>query len=113
MSLSGRDYHQAFDEACEELPNLSNQDEVKLRLLYLERIIWEAIRGVFFLSSLASGFLIAWLISSLLPEDTNSFIKGTIFLIFVVLLTLPGYWLLRLMFWHQISRHIKGRRFGK
>lgn len=113
MSLTGLDYNQAFEEACEELPNVRDQDEVRSRLLNLEWILWEAIRGVFFLSSLVSGFLIAWLISSLLPEDINSFIKGAIFLIFVVLLTLPGYWLLRLMLWHQISRHIKGRKFGK
>lgn len=82
MSFTGLDYNQAFEEACEELPYVRDRDEVMSRLLSLEWILWEAIRGLFFLSSLVSGFLIAWLISSLLPEDINSFIKGAIFLIF-------------------------------
>jgi uncharacterized membrane protein YraQ (UPF0718 family) len=111
MAFTGRDYHTAFEEACETLPFVTDEDEVRSSLEGIEWILWEAIRGFFFqVSIIVAGLLVLPLFYLLVPEKTFSANLVAMGLIIVIAVAL--YWLLRLAFRLEISAHVKGRRFG-
>ena len=49
--FDGRDYHHKFEELCAKLSAWAPEDEVRSEMEQLEWILWEAIRGVFFLAA--------------------------------------------------------------
>ncbi|WP_394887457.1 hypothetical protein ACG873_21550 [Mesorhizobium sp. AaZ16] len=111
MAFTGRDYHAAFEEACETLPYVTDKDEVRSSLEGIEWILWEAIRGVFFYAAV----LIAWLMILppfffLIAERTWAASAAALGVMIVIAVAL--YWLLRLTVRLEISGHANGRRFG-
>lgn len=111
MAFSGVDYHAAFEEACEKLARVRDADEVRSDLEGIEWILWEAIRGVFFLASIiAAWFIVVPVFYFLVDEKT--FVAFAIEIAIVIMLAAALYWLLRLVFHFEIAKHVKGRRFG-
>ena len=45
--FSGFEYNKEFEEACEELATERDPQQVRRRLMSVEWVLWEAIRGVF------------------------------------------------------------------
>jgi hypothetical protein len=113
MSFTGEDYHRVFEEACRDLPLERNPDTVRAKLLTIEWMLWEALRGVFFFISLTlSGLIIFPITYMILPADHRSWIGGLIaFAVFAVLAILI-YWTCRGIFHLEFAVKVRGRRFG-
>lgn len=111
MAFTGRDYHQAFEEACDKLPYGHDVDAVRSELEEIEWILWEAIRGVFFYVSFFTGILIVAPIAYLLDVE-NLIARLFVFPSVTFLIAIIIYWLCRLVFHYEIAAHVKGRKFG-
>jgi hypothetical protein len=112
MSFTGADYHQAFEEACQELARENLQDAARAALVRVESVLWEAIQGVFVRISLAVASLVV-LLPVYLLDLPQSLTSGLIITGTLVGLTISIYWLCRLVFSLEIGRHVRGRRFGE
>ena len=112
MAFDGRDYHRQWKEAISELQYTRDAEEIDGALRHIEWILWEAIRGVFFYFSVfiagVSVSVPVWLIGM---NDTNWIVK-TIIVALAIIIALLSYWFLRFLFWYEISRHVKDRKFG-
>ncbi len=113
MTFDGRDYYQRFEEACVKLVCADNEDEVRSELEQIEWTLWEAIRDVFlFAAVIPSGFLVL-MVAQILKDSVFGWWLFVMLLLVFILLTISIYWLLRFLFWYQISRHVKDRKFGR
>lgn len=110
--FDGRDYHRKFEEACVTLAAWTPESEVRSEFDQVEWILWEAIRGVFFLTSAIPAIAIAALLGQLLLQQVGCVWHAVIVLIAASLFATVGYWLLRFVFWAEISRHVQSRKFG-
>jgi hypothetical protein len=111
MAFTGRDYHAAFEEACEKLPYVTDKDDVRSELEGIEWILSEAIRGVFFYAAVLAAWLMVFPpFLFLIAERTWAASAAALGVMIVIAIAL--YLLLRLTFWLEISAHVKGRRFG-
>jgi hypothetical protein len=112
--FDGRDYHQAFQDALDELAsNPRNRDRVLGTLVSLEFTLWEAIRGAMIVTSNLVAVLILLPIGYLAWQANGSGWKlGTALFAAWLLIGLGIYWLFRFAVYCEIARHVKGRRFG-
>lgn len=110
--FDGRSYHLEFEEACEKLVYENEIDEVRLALMGIEWVLWEAIRGVFFLTSVILSLLITLPFAGTIKETMGTFWGATVIVSFVIVAALAIYCLMRIVFWAEISRHLTGRKFG-
>lgn len=111
MSFTGRDYHYAFEEACQTLAHTSDNGEVRSALEGMEWILWEAIRGVFFTCAVVVAGPLVMIPYFTLSND-RTFADGAIALAISAVVAAALYWLFRLSFALEISRQVKGRTFG-
>lgn len=114
MAFDGRDYHQLFEEACSNLKHLDEDVESRHSLEGIEWVLWEAIRGVFFYVAITVP-LIVFAFLELAFDITEKMSTSATIAYWTIVTIFPAlfiYWLLRFVFWHEISRHVKGRTFG-
>jgi hypothetical protein len=112
--FDGRDYHQAFEEACDQLTGrVLDRNEVLGQLVGIEWTLWEAVRGamivvsnIITLIAIAPIAYVAW------PTGNSSWIVGMIFVVLWGAVAFGIYWIFRLTAYYEIARHVKGRRFG-
>lgn len=110
--FDGRTYSLEFENACSDLARTTDEDEIRATLSRIEWILAEAIRGAFFVGAfLQAGLLILpiGLLSGV--PDMDWHLQGLFLLLFAVCV-FANYWVLRFAFWHEVSRHVKSRRFG-
>jgi len=112
MSFDGTDYHQVFEKACDELPGTSDPAVVRSELSGIEWVLWEGIRGAFVKVAVALASLIV-LPPVYLLDLPQSLTLGLVVTGSLVGLTISIYWLCRLVFYLEIGRHVRGRRFGE
>ncbi|MBB4342136.1 hypothetical protein [Rhizobium leguminosarum] len=113
MSFTGDDYHRVFEEACRDLPMERNADRVREKLLTMEWMLWEALRGVFFLISIGlSGLIVFPIAYMILPTDHRSWIGGLIAFAVFAVLAVVIYWICRGIFHFEFAVKVRGRRFG-
>ncbi|QEE47481.1 hypothetical protein FVA81_24010 [Rhizobium sp. WL3] len=113
MSFTGNDYHQKFELICRELPFERDEREVRSKLLQLEWIFWEALRGVFFWISLAiSGLLVFPFYAFVVPESDKTMIANIIAIAVYALLATMVYWICRAVFHFEFAANIAGRKYG-
>ena len=114
MAFDGRDYQLQFEEACKELRHTDEDMETRSSLEGIEWVLWEAIRGVFLYAAIIPPLLILILLeySFKLSEEMGSFMSLAFWLAFIISIALAIYWFLRFLFWYEISRYVKGRKFG-
>jgi len=114
MAFDGRDYHQAFEETCSNFRQFGGGLDARDSLEQNEWMLWEAIRGVFFYAAILISTLILVLIELIFNlKDKMSVFENMVYLAIVIIPTaLVIYWLLRFIFWCEISRHVRGRNFG-
>lgn len=110
--FSGFEYNKEFEEACEELATERDPQQVRRRLMSIEWVLWEAIRGVFLqISCMVAAFIVLPLLY--LISHGNSWVIGIGgILSFIVLGTLV-YGICRAVFHYEISRHVRPRTFGE
>jgi hypothetical protein len=111
--FTGRDYHHVFEEACTDLAQGGfDQEAVRGKLTRIECTLWEAIRGVFFISAVLivlPPIGLAWYLNRPQSEGlVPSLWFGAAYLAMAVIV----YAVMRLVFFFEVSRHITGRRFG-
>lgn len=109
--FSGPDYQREFESACGALVGEDDPVQVRRVMLNVEWVLWEAIRGVFGTISILIGGMIVFLPAYLLDLPKTLAVGSTIFFLFASA-TVGLYWLCRLTFHWEISRHIAGRKFG-
>ena len=110
--FDGRDYNQQFNEACSDLAHESDEDTIRATLCGIEWVLAEAIRGTLFLTAVLQAGLVALPISwAFNVRDMDWIGKALLSVLFIGYAAL-SYWLSRFIFWHEISRHVKPRRFG-
>ncbi|MEH6691332.1 MAG: hypothetical protein V7774_09130 [Pseudorhizobium pelagicum] len=113
MSFTGDDYNRVFEEACSGLAYERDEEVVRGKLLTMEWILWEALRGVFSLIAMTLSGLIVFPIAYLIsPVDDRTW-GGVVFVFiaFAVLATLI-YWICRAVFHFEFAIKIRGRKFG-
>ncbi|MAY61563.1 MAG: hypothetical protein CML29_05070 [Rhizobiales bacterium] len=110
MSFTGRDYQEAFDEACRELAQTKDEDIIRAKLSWLEMTLWEAIRGALAMGcSLSSALVVLPLTYLAKPETWVGYCLGVVGWL---LLSAGLFGVLRLLLWSEVTRHITGRKFG-
>ncbi len=112
--FTGRDYHHAFEEARDELAGrLLDRDEVLGKLVGLEWTLWEAMRGAMLLTGSIAGLIVTVPISYLVSQSGNSGwpIMALLFALWLAI-AVGLYWIFRFVVYVEITRHVKGRRFG-
>jgi hypothetical protein len=110
----GPDYHREFEQACDELAEVRHpKEDVRNTLIWIEWVLWEAIRGVFFYAALAIslppfiiyrylvGYQEIWSLETLVLAGAFVVLAGVV------------YGVLRFIFFFEIGRHVKGRQFGR
>jgi hypothetical protein len=112
--FSGPDYHREFEQACDELAEMRHpKEDVRNTLIGIEWVLWEAIRGVFgyaaFAISLPALGLYRYLVGYSETWSLQTLIEAASFLVLAGVV----YGVLRAIFFFEISRHVKGRKFGK
>ncbi len=112
MSFDGRDYHQAFEDARAELVYETDPDVISGKLEHVEWVLCEAIRSVFFWFSLALGGLIGLPVGYILRQNDQLFLAAIVSCVLLTVVATAAYWMLRLFFYFEVSRHIQGRTFG-
>ncbi len=110
--FDGRNYKHAFKEACEEFPSINDSEEIYNRLISIEWVLGEAIRGVFWLQAFLICFLIYIPTRYLLGLRIANLVEEFFFFAFFIALGSVIYWLSKFAFWYEINRHLKTRRFG-
>lgn len=112
--FDGRDYHQAFEQARDDLAGkILDRDEVFGHLVGLEWTLWEAIRGAMFVTGNIAG-LIAILPLSIFAWRTGDFswLAGVLGAAIWLVVTFGLYGVFRIAVHYEIGRHVKSRRFG-
>lgn len=109
--FNGRDYHTAFEEACELLSIDGDDETARDALEHVEWVLWEAIRGVFFYVAVLLAALVVLPFLYLLGNERTMIVSVFGFAVLAVIAT-AIYWLCRLVFRLEVSNHVKGRRFG-
>lgn len=113
MSFTGDDYHRVFEEACRELPLERDADAVRSKLLLMEWVLWEALRGVFSLISMVLSALVVFPITYMvLSPDNRGWIAGLIVFAAFAGLAILIYWICRGVFHFEFAVKVRGRRFG-
>lgn len=113
MSFTGADYHRVFEEACTDLARERHADAIRAKLLTIEWILWEALRGIFFLISMTlSGLVVFPTIYLMVPSDQRSWVTAVIGLVVFAILTALIYWICRGVFHWEFAVKVQGRRFG-
>lgn len=110
--FNGREYKFEFDEACEELPFINDSEEIRNRLIGIEWVLEEAIRGVFWLQAFLICSLLFLPAQLLLGMKKAGWIEQLILFVLCIVLGTVIYWLSKFAFWYEIDRHLKTRRFG-
>ncbi len=110
--FDGRDYHQAFEEARDELAGrVLNRDEVLGKLVGIEWRLYEAIRG----AMIVTGKIVALLVLAPIAylAWNTGWVAGGVMLGLWLAITIGLYWIFKFAVHYEIARHVKGRRFGK
>jgi hypothetical protein len=110
--FSGPEYHNEFEQARRELPGETDPDVVGRRLMNVEWVLWEALRGAFGRIALIIAALVV-LPPAYILEVSRSWKSMLVALAILLLLTVSTYWLCRAVFHYEIARHVRGRRFGE
>lgn len=110
--FNGKSYKQEFDDACETLAFERDPAQIRRTLVSVEWVLAEAIRGVFFLQALLQTFVTMVAIGWLLSINSMDWQLEAIFYAVGLAMFLSIYWLSKFALWHEISRHLKPRRFG-
>jgi hypothetical protein len=110
--FSGFEYNKEFEEACEELATERDPQQVRRRLMSVEWVLWEAIRGVFLqISSMVAALIVLPLLYLISPR--NSWVTGIGVILSFLVLSTSVYWVCRAVFHYEISRHVRPRTFGE
>ena len=113
MGFTGEDYHRVFEEACRDLAYEHDQDTVRGKLLTIEWILWEAIRSVFSLLSMAlSGMIVLSVTYLIFPAAGRSWGGLLIFFIGFAGLSSLFYGVCRAVFYLEFAINVRGRKFG-
>ena len=112
--FDGRDYHQAFEEACDQLTGrVLYRNEVLGQLVGIEWTLWEAVRGAMIVvSNIIALITIAPIAYAAWSTGNSSWIAWMIFVVLWSVVAFSIYWIFRLTAYYEIARHVKGRRFG-
>lgn len=112
--FDGRDYHQSFEKARDELAGrVLDRDEVLGQLIGVEWTLWEAIRGAMFVASCIAAFVLVAPIAYFSWRYGALGWIGSVAVVLAWLSVATGlYWLFRATFHYEVTRHVKGRRFG-
>jgi hypothetical protein len=109
--FNGSDYHREFEETLGNLTGrVLDQDDVLGQLVGLEFTLWEAVKG----AALVTGQLLATLFivpAIYLLRDAGWVWIAACGVVYLVVIT-GVYWLFKLAAYWEISRHVRGRRFG-
>ncbi len=109
--FAGPDYDKEFDDACRDIALERDPELVRGRLLKVEWVLWEAIRGVFIqIASIISALIVLpffYLLGSL-----GNLVLGVGAVLAFLVLSTSFYWICRAIFHYEISRHLRSRRFG-
>jgi hypothetical protein len=112
--FTGRDYQSEFDAVCETLSDArKSKDEVRSALLRLEWIIWEAFRGALINGCALFSFIVSALVIYALDIDLkSSWTVGLVALSAFFIFCLSQYAILRFALWEELTRHVRGHKFG-
>ena len=110
--FSGVEYNNDFEEACQDLAVERDPRQVRQRLMNIEWVLWDAIKGVFIQISSILACLIVLPLTYLMSPDRSWVVAIGGLLTFLILGTLI-YWVCRIVFYFEISRHVRPRSFGQ
>ena len=110
--FDGRDYVQAFDEACDELKFTKDYQEIRSKLIHIEWILDEAVRGVFFYQAMLLCLCLFAPLGFILDVGQFLWPAKILFLTLGLAFAVFVYWTAKFVFWAEISRHVKTRQFG-
>jgi hypothetical protein len=109
--FDGRDYHQAFEKARDELAGRPlDRDEVLGQLVGIEWTLWEAIRGAMLITCNIAALLVVAPISYL--TWNNGWAAGALGLGIWLAVAISLYFVFKFAVHYHIARYVKGRRFG-
>jgi hypothetical protein len=111
--FDGRDYNQQFNEACSTLAFEQDEDEIREKLCSIEWVLAEAIRGAFLVAAILQSGLLLLPIGWVLDVRNMDWTAQAIFFALLVSYATVSYWISRFAFWHEVSRHVRPRRFGQ
>jgi hypothetical protein len=109
--FDGRDYHRAFEKAIDNLTGkVLDRDDTLGQLVSLEWTLWEAIRGPVIVTRNMMAMII--IIPAAYLFRDSGWVGGVVLVVAYFVLIVGLYWLFRFAAYWEISRHVKGRRFG-
>lgn len=111
--FDGRDYHHQFEEMVEEWHHISEADDLRRKFERLEWVLEEAIRSSFALRTNMATLILIVVLSFVLDLQDAEWPVILLYLGALLAFWLTSYWLSRLAFWHEVTRHIQGRKFGQ
>lgn len=112
--FDGRDYHQTFEEARDELAGKTmDRDDVLGQLVSIESTLWEAVQGAMIVTgNIAALILVAPIAYLTWQSDNSGWIASALCVALWLTVTFGLYWIFKFVAYYEIGRHVKGRRFG-
>lgn len=112
--FDGRDYNSAFEEARDKLADCTlDRDEVLGHLVGIEWTLWEAIRGAMIMTgNIAALFAIAPIAFFAWQSGQQGWIAGSVCIALWLTVSIGLYWIFKFVAFFEITRHVKGRKFG-
>lgn len=110
--FDGRNCKSEFEQACVELSNTKDPASVRRTLISMEWVLEEALRGVFLTSAFLLSATIFYPFHYILDIGELSWQMQILFFAGFFIFVAYVYLISRLVFWLEINRHLKPRKFG-